>query len=200
MNPFVELAKKAVETFIKTGKKIEPIAPVPAEMKKRAGVFVSIYKKGNVVTTPRNLSPVIQEPSPEQLSDGVLRPQTQPQLRGCIGTYLPTKKNIAEEIIFNAIAAATADPRFPPVSEEELSQLTYSVDILSTPKEVKSVAELNPQKYGIILVQGGKRGLLLPKLPGIEAVEQQIKITALKAGIDLTQPLKIYRFTTVRER
>jgi len=197
MNPFVELAKKAVETFIKTGKKIEPIAPVPTEMKKRAGVFVSIYKKGNALTKPSNLSPATQKPSSEQLSDGIWHPQT-PILRGCIGTYLPTKKNIAEEIIFNAIAAATQDPRFPPVSEEELPHLSYSVDVLSTLQKVKNIGELDPQKYGIILVQGSKKGLLLPNLPGVKSVEQQLKITALKAGIRNLNSVRIYKFTVRR--
>lgn len=200
MNPFVELVKEAVETYVKTGKKIKPNDPVPAEMKKRAGVFVSIYRKENAAKKAKNLSPATQKPSPKQLADGVVRPGAKPMLRGCIGTYLPTQKNITQEIILNAVAAATADPRFPPVTEEELDSLTYSVDVLSTPEEVKFTNELDPKKYGIILVQGSKRGLLLPDLPGVETAEQQIKITALKAEIDLSKPFRTYRFTTIRER
>lgn len=86
------------------------------------------------------------------------------KLRGCIGTYLPTKINIAQELIYNAIAAATEDYRFNPIKEDELPELSYTVYILSTPQLVKEIKpgglsaelrrlkkELNPQKYGIIV-------------------------------------------------
>ncbi len=68
------------------------------------------------------------------------------QLRGCIGTFLPATENIYTEIVRNAIASATEDPRFPPVSPKELEELEYSVDILSPPEPVKSLDELDPKK------------------------------------------------------
>ena len=55
-------------------------------------------------------------------------------LRGCIGTIDPVKDSLAEEIIANAISAATRDPRFPPVRADELPNLKYSVDVLSAPE------------------------------------------------------------------
>ena len=88
------------------------------------------------------------------------------QLRGCIGTYLATKENIAKEIISNAIAAAIEDYRFGPIKEEELPYLSYTVYILSEPELVleKNVSDppkfffeklrragLDPKKYGIII-------------------------------------------------
>jgi len=159
MNPLVELAKKMVETYIKDynppttlppkgrapGKIISIPENLPKEfLEKRAGVFITI----------------------EKALGGLPRSQTKLVLRGCIGTYLPTRENIAEEIIYNAIAAATEDYRFGPIQEEELSSLSYTVYILSEPelvltKEVSDPpkfffeklrrASLDPKKYGILV-------------------------------------------------
>jgi len=135
------------------------------------------------------------------------------ELRGCIGTYLPTKENIAQEIICNAIAAATEDYRFGPVEKEELSSLSYTVYILSEPELVKNLKELDPKKYGIIVktmlitrpdgtdvVFNGhipyKSGLLLPDLEGVDTIEKQISIACQKGGIDpLREKILIYKFT-----
>ena len=119
-------------------------------------------------------------------------------LRGCIGTYLPTKESIAEEIIQNAITAATEDYRFGPVQKEELPYLTYSVYVLEKPELVKDVKELNPKKYGIIIKTLNhplKSALLLPDLDGINTVEQQILVTCQKGEIDPSkEKTVIYKF------
>jgi len=119
-------------------------------------------------------------------------------LRGCIGTFLPNEENIVAEIIRNAICAATSDPRFPPVTISELNDLTISVDILSPPEEVKDISQLNPQKYGVIVSSGFKKGLLLPDLEGVDTVEEQIDITKRKAGIYPDEKVKLYRFEVKR--
>ncbi len=180
MNPYSELAKKAVETFIKEKIIISPPLDLPKEfLEKKAGIFVSIHKEKS--------------------------------LRGCIGTYLPTKINIAEEIIHNAISAATEDCRFEPIKKEELTSLTYTVYILSLPELVKDLKELNPKKYGVIVKtfplafpneevifnghQVSKTGLLLPDLEGVETVEKQISIACQKGEIDPTrEKIFIYKF------
>jgi len=120
------------------------------------------------------------------------------ELRGCIGTYLPSCESIGAEIIINAISAATKDPRFHPVEEDELEELTYSVDVLSCPEKVNDIAELNPRKYGIIVVSGQRRGLLLPDLEGVDTVEEQLRITKMKAGILPHEEVEIYRFEVKR--
>jgi len=119
-------------------------------------------------------------------------------LRGCIGTFIPSQKNIALEIIHNAINAAVDDPRFPPVSVPELKDLTISVDILSSPEEVSSPVQLDPRKYGVIVSSGYKKGLLLPDLEGVDTVEQQIDIAKRKAGIYPGEKVKLYRFEVKR--
>lgn len=203
MNPLVSLAKSAVESFIKEGKTISSIDGLPEEfLKRRAGVFVTIEKNG--------------------------------QLRGCIGTYLPTKENIAEEIIHNVIAAATEDYRFGPIQKEELPHLSYTVYILGKPELVKDISELNPKKYGIIIktapivsprptgrgspphleeraadsadvVFNGnlplKSGLLLPDLKGIDTAEKQISIACQKGGINpAIEKILIYKFTVEKHQ
>jgi len=120
------------------------------------------------------------------------------ELRGCIGTYLPTSECIGSEVIANAISAATKDPRFSPVGKEELNDLTYSVDILSCPEKVDSISDLNPKKYGIIVVSGFRRGLLLPDLEGVNTVEEQLRITKMKAGILPHEEVDIFRFEVKR--
>lgn len=167
MHPYVELAKKTIEEYVKTGK-ISPVPDeIPSEMRKKAGVFVSLKKKG--------------------------------QLRGCIGTFLPSTENIYNEIVRNAIASATQDPRFPPLNASELDEIEYSVDILSPPEPVKNLDELDPKKYGVIVVKGWQKGLLLPDIEGVNTVDEQLRIAKLKAGINpFDTDIEIYKFRVER--
>ncbi len=119
-------------------------------------------------------------------------------LRGCIGTYLPTMETVAEEIIKNAVAASTEDPRFPPVEETELPDLEISVDVLGKPEKVSSRAGLDAQKYGIIASCGTRKGLLLPCLEGVETPDDQIAICRRKAGIGEGEPIELLRFEVKR--
>jgi hypothetical protein len=165
MHPVALLAKQAVESYINNGEIIKP-GELSPEMKGRAGVFVSLKKRG--------------------------------QLRGCIGTFEPAQKNVAEEIVRNAISSAVDDPRFTPVRPSELDNLEYSVDILTSPEPVDSPAQLDPKKYGLIVECGYRRGLLLPDLEGVNDVETQIAICRQKAGIGSSEPVKLYRFQVRR--
>ncbi|MPN45526.1 hypothetical protein SDC9_193093 [bioreactor metagenome] len=119
-------------------------------------------------------------------------------LRGCIGTFEPTQPNLAAEIIEMAISAGIHDPRFEPVRIEELSDIVFSVDILSSPEQVASINELDPQKYGVIVKHGYRSGLLLPALEGVDTVEEQIGIAMQKAGIDPDQEIELFRFYVTR--
>jgi AmmeMemoRadiSam system protein A len=171
MDAYLKLAKETVKAFIKEGRIISPPKDLPVEMlNKRAGAFVSLHSK-----------------------DG--------SLRGCIGTFAPTRKNIAEEIIHNAISSATQDPRFPPVEQKELEKLIFSVDVLSASKSVSKDNLSDPKKYGLIVsAQDGRRGLLLPDLPGVETVEEQIAICRQKADINPFEPVSYQTFTVERHQ
>ncbi|HEX9020141.1 MAG TPA: AmmeMemoRadiSam system protein A, partial [Nitrospirota bacterium] len=119
-------------------------------------------------------------------------------LRGCIGTYQPAEPTIARETVRNAISAATCDPRFLCVRAEELDGIEYSVDVLTPPEKVASKSELDPRRYGVIVQAGGRRGLLLPDLEGVNTVDYQISIALQKAGISPGTPVELSRFEVKR--
>ena len=120
------------------------------------------------------------------------------ELRGCIGTFLPVYDSIGEEIIYNAISAATRDNRFLPITDDELTELDINIDILSTPEFIDSKDQLNPKKYGVIVTSGMKRGLLLPDLEGIDDIDTQIDIAMKKGGISYQESVKLQRFEVSR--
>lgn len=120
------------------------------------------------------------------------------QLRGCIGTTEPTQSNILEEVKQNAISAATRDPRFEPVSVDELADLVYSVDVLKPAEPIAGMEELDPARYGVIVRSGYRTGLLLPNLEGIETAAEQVAIAKKKAGIGPKEPVELERFEVVR--
>ena len=167
MHPYAELAKNAVEEYVRTGKVVATPEEIPADMLRRAGVFVCLKVHG--------------------------------QLRGCIGTFQPCCKNIYQEIVRNAISASAEDPRFSLVRSGELNDISYTVDVLSEPEKIVQLSQLDPNKYGVIVVKGRRRGLLLPDLEGVDTVEEQLHVTRMKAGIEPEDmDIEIYRFTVER--
>ncbi|MDR1700515.1 MAG: AmmeMemoRadiSam system protein A [Lachnoclostridium sp.] len=122
------------------------------------------------------------------------------RLRGCIGTISPTQINIAQEILHNSISAAMEDPRFEPVVATELDSLVYSVDVLAPAEPIDSPDLLDVERYGVIVANGLKRGLLLPNLDGIDCVDEQISIAKQKAGIGHNEPYSLERFEVVRHK
>lgn len=121
------------------------------------------------------------------------------KLRGCIGTISPVRDCLAQEIIDNAVSASTRDPRFSPIRADELKWLEISVDVLGDPEPVSSPDELDVKRYGVIVTNGRKRGLLLPDLDGVDTVEEQISIAKSKAGIaDWDKKVELQRFEVVR--
>jgi AmmeMemoRadiSam system protein A len=120
------------------------------------------------------------------------------QLRGCIGTIEPASASIVAEVQQNAISASTKDPRFEPVQADELPDLVYSVDVLKPPEPIGGLAELDPQRYGVIVKRGRKKGLLLPNLEGIDTAAEQVAIAKRKAGIAADEEVELERFEVVR--
>lgn len=146
-------------------------------------------------------------PVPEGLDDTLLHDRAgtfvsihkDGQLRGCIGTTASTCRNIAEEIIHNAVSASTRDPRFPAIQPWELADLEISVDVLQPAQHIDSLDQLDVKKYGVIVSKNGKRGLLLPGLEGVDSVEEQVRIAKQKAGLDPDEKgCQLYRFEVVR--
>jgi AmmeMemoRadiSam system protein A len=167
-SPHVSLARAAIEAWVREGRKLAP-TEMGDERQELAGKAAAF---------------VCLKKAGE--------------LRGCIGTFQPARETLAEEISANAVSAACRDPRFPPVSEQELTALDISVDILSEPEAVSDASQLDAGRYGVIVKRGERVGLLLPDLEGVESVEQQLEIARNKAGISPHEPIQLYRFTVDR--
>ncbi len=168
-HPYVRWAIEVIESYVKFRKILEPHNTLPKELFER---------KAGAFVTLHNIGG---------------------SLRGCIGTFSPVRENLAYEIRDNAIAAATRDPRFSPVEPEELPNIIVNVDVLSPYEPVKTVEELDPKRYGIIVQKGWRRGLLLPDIEGVNTIEEQIRIAKLKAGI-FDDDFEIFKFTVERYR
>lgn len=165
---WVRLARLSLETYIRTGSRLE--------------------------TLPEGLPDELTQ----RAAGAFVSLHLGGRLRGCIGTIASTQKNVAQEIVRNAVSAGTRDPRFPPVHPEELDALEYSVDVLGTPESVDSPAQLDPKRYGVIVSCGTRRGLLLPDLDGVDTAAQQIEIAREKGGIRANEPYRLERFEVVR--
>ncbi len=153
----------------------------------------SYVREGKIISPPAELTLEMKERAGVFVSL-----HRKNSLRGCIGTFTPTTENVAKEIIRNAIASSTEDPRFPPVGADELSDLEISVDVLTAPEPISSQGELDPKCYGCIVRSGFRSGLLLPDLEGVDTPEQQIAICKRKAGIDEDEKVDLYRFKVRR--
>jgi len=178
-NIYPVLARQAILSFLNTRKVMSLPDRVPDEVKKK--------KAGVFVSLHKKNG----------------------ELRGCIGTFLPTKENIGLEVIENAINAGFKDPRFFPLIIEEIDGLEISVDVLEKPEKIgsnlsgeeigKVTRRLDEQKYGVIIsTKNGKRGLLLPDIEGVDSVEKQIEIAREKAGIEDREKIDIERFKVER--
>jgi AmmeMemoRadiSam system protein A len=150
-------------------------------------------RTGEFLSPPPNPPPGLSEPGAAFVSLRVGG-----TLRGCIGTLGATKPTLTEEIIANAVAAALSDPRFPPVSVAELPALSYEVDIVGPLAPVAGEAELDPDRYGVVVECGRRRGVLLPAIEGVTSTEQQVAIARAKAAITPDEPVTLYRFTVRR--
>lgn len=149
---------------MRTGERLELPKDLPHEIaRRRSGVFVTIYKNGD--------------------------------LRGCMGTYRPTEENIGEELISSAVSTAY-DPRFQPITEPELPDLTYEVSVLGEPEEAQGFADFDAKKYGMIIKTNSKKSaLLLPDLEEVDTPEEQFAIVCQKGGINSEREnYKLYRF------
>jgi AmmeMemoRadiSam system protein A len=118
-------------------------------------------------------------------------------LRGCIGHLAASRASLAEEIALDAVLAATKDPRFSPVSTDELPELSVSISILGPAEPIPDSSLLDPRIYGVIVSSGQDRGVLLPDIDGIDTVEQQMRIARRKANIEDHASVSLARFKVI---
>lgn len=176
----VKLARSAAETYLKKHQIMKVPPDLPSKLKERCGVFVTINSvKGN-----------------------------DRQLRGCIGFPYPTTM-LGQAVIEAAISSATQDPRFTPMSVEELDQVAFEVSVLTPPETVEVE---NPQDFcskikvgrdGLIVERSYCKGLLLPQVP-VELnwnEETFLCECCVKAGLPpdswLLKGTKVYRFQAI---
>ncbi len=157
-----ELARKAIEHYLRHHEVIEPSQPIPTELSDPSAVFITLKSNG--------------------------------ELRGCVGTTRPTMPSAAHEIVRYAISAAIRDPRFEPLTLDELDGLTIHVQLLEPPVPIEAEEDLDPARYGLIVRSGDRQALLLPGLDGIATGAQQIAAACAKAGIDQKAALELFRF------
>jgi uncharacterized protein (TIGR00296 family) len=138
----VKLARRAAETYLSKRQMIKPPADVPTKLKEKCGVFVTI----NAVRGKEH------------------------ELRGCIGLPYPTTA-LVKAVIESAISSAAHDPRFMPMTADELDQVIFEVSVLTPPEPVEAERPHDCSKRikvgrdGLIVERGYYKGLLLPQVP-----------------------------------
>ena len=176
----ITLARNTVKEYLENGKTVKPPLDTPKKMFEHCGVFVTI-------NTVRN---------------------GEKELRGCIGYPYPTAP-LVEAVIDSAINASTQDPRFYPLSADELTKVVFEISVLTPPEPVEVA---NPKEYlkkikvgedGLIAEKGFYKGLLLPQVP-VEwgwCEEEFLCQCCVKAGLPpdswLTKGTKLYKFRAI---
>ena len=136
--------------------------------------------------------------NPKQNASTFVTIKNQDSLRGCVGTMTPKYKNLAEEIIRNAIRAANDDRRFDPIQKRELPSLIFSVDVLTQPEKISNLEEHNVKQFGLIVRGEGKQGVLLPDLDKIKSANQQFEVCIKKGGFTDNDTYELFRFEVKR--
>ncbi len=126
------------------------------------------------------------------------------ELRGCIGTIVPNRA-LVEDVVENAFRAAFKDPRFPPVTEEEKPDLSFSLSVLSPMSQMRFEGEadfldqLRPLIDGVLIEDGGKRAVFLPQvweqLPGKQDFLNHLRKKAGMPPGHWSDTMQAWRFT-----
>jgi AmmeMemoRadiSam system protein A len=105
-------------------------------------------------------------------------------LRGCIG-YVHAVRPLAEAVAHCAVSAATEDPRFPPVSREELPELRLEISVLSPLQRITDPHTVEVGRHGLHISQEGRHGLLLPQVATELGWNREtfLRHSCLKAGL-----------------
>jgi len=143
---------------------------------------------------------LIDDPALEQESGVFITIRQNSNLRGCIGT-LTADTPLYLAVQNMSIAAATSDPRFPPINLKDLPQISVKVAILS-PLQRIGIDQIEIGKHGLLIIHQGHRGVLLPEVPVDRGWDKMEFLThlCLKAGLDphsIENNPKIYGFTTI---
>jgi uncharacterized protein (TIGR00296 family) len=176
----LKLARNTVKTYLTEGRTLKPPKDSPEKLFAECGVFVTINTQHD----------------------------TERELRGCIGYPYPTSP-LVEAVIDSAINASTQDPRFEPMTSDELDHVVFEVSVLTPPEKVETddpkeyIKHIKVGEDGLIIERGYRKGLLLPQVP-IEwgwQEEEFLCQCCMKAGLPpdswLTKDVKIYKFRAI---
>jgi uncharacterized protein (TIGR00296 family) len=175
-----------------------------AELVRLARRAVEAYLQESVVIRPENDA---AEKAGVFVTLNHLTRNKEEHLRGCIGFPLPEKR-LHQSVVEAAIAAATEDPRFPPVDRQELGSIIFEVSVLTPPEEIRAKPadyknEIKIGRDGLILRWRYGSGLLLPQVP-VELkwdVDEYLANICYKAGAPadawLDPASRLYRFQAV---
>ncbi len=172
----VGLAREAIRTFLTEKKLVSPPKDSPQKLKGPGASFVTILTLSG----------------------------RKEELRGCIGYTRPIEP-LVHNVIHAAIAAATQDPRFPPMKPYELSNCVIEVSVLSPPEPLSGSGKSLLKQFligrdGLVIKEGFYTGLLLPEVPVEYCWDEEtfLSETCIKAGLDpgcwLRESVNVYRF------
>jgi AmmeMemoRadiSam system protein A len=158
----LKLARKALVDYVRHGKTSDPsdvIRGFPV-LDQPAGAFVTLYKR-----------------QVESL------PKAHKELRGCIGYIWPVR-SLAQAVVDNAIGASSKDPRFTPVTVDELDGLQIDINVLTPPRPIGSCEEIELGRDGVIMYKGGKQSVFLPSVATEFGwtLEEMLTQLSMKAG------------------
>ncbi|MGC8975449.1 MAG: TIGR00296 family protein [Thermoprotei archaeon] len=174
----VRLARRAVENYVTRGVVIELPENTPLKLRSLGASFVTLLK---------------------------IRGAESRELRGCIG-YVKPVEPLALNVIHAAIAAATEDPRFPPIEARELPEIIFEVSVLSRMTEISRDPKKRPSEFligrdGLMVEYGLYGGLLLPEVPVEYCWDNETFLaeTCFKAGLNpdcwFNEEVKVFRFS-----
>jgi AmmeMemoRadiSam system protein A len=132
---------------------------------------------------PPEIGPEFAAVSTPRAAFVTIRRRDTGELRGCRGEC-PARRPLAECVRGVAVAAALADPRFVPVTREELPDLHFEISALTDPVPIRP-EEVRVGRHGLILAADGTIGLLLPQVPVEQGWDTEAFLDALshKAGL-----------------
>lgn len=135
--------------------------------------------------SPKPPSETVQKPAGAFVTLRMPDPRGgEPALRGCIG-HVVASQPLESTVKDSAVAAATRDPRFPPLTASELNDVTIEISVLSPLETVSSAQEVEPGKHGVMLSRSGRSGLLLPQVATERNWDRETFLThcCYKAGL-----------------
>ena len=162
--------------------------------------LLSMARKAIAEHVTSGKTPDVETSNPKFKSDGAVfvTIKKNGSLRGCIGNVQAVMP-LYQSVIKNAIAASSSDPRFPPMTKEELKDIDVEVSILSPLNQLRDVTDIQVGKHGLVIRKGMQSGLLLPQVAAELGWDRETFLEQICAKAGLTKgswkDAELYTFT-----